>query len=373
MNIGIVGYGKMGREIFRLLFDKLVDNSFVVVDPFIKEDDHKEVIKSLDKSLKRGQINHDLYAEKLRSMKFTSDLNELRSCDIVIEAAPEMLELKQELFQTIFEIVSPRCVLLTNTSSLRIADVFKDTRNLERCCGMHFYYPVKLSGYVELNILPETNGAIIRDLGPIILNVGKYPVVLSGEYHIYFNQLISCVIAAAIYLREKYNVSANELDKALEEMFSMAAPFQMLDSISLGLMGENPRNFTIERNKALLSYGCEKMQGWLNDGCPEKTGTFLSFIGDKLPDTGNDASDAALSMAALILNEAVTAKEESGLGNFFFEAVQDLLGLAEAPAYYYKKFGADAIINKLDQLYADTGFASFKPCDKELFDKYFNA
>ena len=104
-----------------------------------------------------------------------------------------------------------------------------------------------------------------------------------------------------------------------------------------------------------------------------KTGTFLSFIGDKLPDTGNDASDAALSMAALILNETVNAKEESGLGDFFFEAVQDLLGLAEAPAYYYNKFGADAIINKLDQLYADTGFASFKPCDKDLFDKYFNA
>ena len=198
---------------------------------------------------------------------------------------------------------SDDCLLLTNTSSLDIAEIFADVPNKERCFGMHFFYPVKLTGFVELNVLPETSQSNAEKAAQLVKSAGKKPIVFSGD-----------------------------------------DPFEVLDSVGLGLMAGSPDNFRIERNKGLLGYGCEKMNGWLAEGCPKETLSFLDFMAERESASGRDCGKAALYMAALILNETVNAAQEySGDTELFIEAVQDTLGLAEAPAYYYDKFGAKSI------------------------------
>lgn len=369
MKIGIVGYGKMGKDIFSLFFDKLPDAQFVVIDLFGAEENTAAVMKTLGRSLKRKKLTEEQYEFKKDSFLFTDDTSALSGCDIVIEAVFENMDAKRELFAKAAQAVSHDCLLLTNTSSLDIASVFEGIPHRERCFGMHFFYPVKLTGFVELNILPETAQSNADKAAQLVMSAGKKPIVFSGEYHIYLNQILACTVSHAIYLREKLGASVPELSGALEELFAVAGPFDVLDSVGLGLMAGDPDNFRIERNKGLLGYGCEKMKGWLSEGCPKETLTFLDFMAERESAAGADLSRAPLYMAALILNETVNAVSEyGGDTGILTEAIQDTVGLAEAPAYFYEKFGAEALFAALDELYDDTGFGSYRHGDKTAWE-----
>ncbi len=370
MRIGIVGYGKMGRDIFSLLFDKIREATFVVYDIAGNEEENtKEVNKTLEKSLKRKKLTNAEYELKKTNFKFTSDLNDFKLCNIIIEAIYEDMAAKKELFAKLEKIANPLCLFATNTSSLDIAEIFSDIEVKKRCMGIHFFYPVKLTGFVEFNILPETASIFIRDTSPIILGCGKTPITFSGQYHMYLNQILACMVSHAIRLTEELDVSPAELDKALSGIFSVAGPFEVLDSVSLGLMAGSPESFLIERNKALLSYGFEKMNGWLAQGCPKESGKFLDFAAENIPATGKSTDSAELSMIAMILNETVNASIESGMKNILADAIQDTLGLSKSPADYYKEFGAETIFAELDRLSSAYGCGTYVHKDKAAWDK----
>lgn len=373
MKIGLIGYGKMGRDIFSLFFDKLGDAEFVILDTFGKEENTAALVKTLDKSLRRKKITPEQHEKKLHSFLFTDEISDMSGCDIVIEAIFEDIRAKKAVFGDLAGIVDRKCLLLTNTSSLSIPEIFSDIPAKERCFGLHFFYPVKLTGFVELNILPETSAENIETAKQLVISGGKKPVVFSGKYHIYLNQILSCMVAHALYLRESMGASVKELQSVFSEMFPVADPFEVLDSIGLGLMGGSPDSFRIERNKQLLAYSCGKMKEWLSEGCPKEPLSFISFIEQRENASGSDCSAAKLSMAALILNELVNALEESDndQAELFTEAVQDTLGLAEVPAYYYNEFGSDALFAELERLEAASGFSSYSHSGKEIWDKYF--
>lgn len=373
MKIGIVGYGKMGKDIFSLFFDKLSGAEFVVMDTRGTGENTAALIKSLDKQLKRKKITEEQYAAKKSSFLFTDKAEDLAGCDAVIEAVFEDLTVKKTLFGKLAEIVGRDCLLLTNTSSLSIADIFADIAGKERCFGMHFFYPVKLTGYTELNILPENSPEAVEKARALVTEAGKKAIVFSGAYHIYLNQILSCMVAHAIYLRESTGVSVSELRKAFAGVFPVADPFEVLDSVGLGLMAGKPDSFLLERNKGLLAYSCEQMNKWLDEGCAKEPGSFLDFISERESDSGRDASDAKLSITALILNELVNALEDNQNSDqaVLTDAVQDTVGIAETPAYYYKEYGAETIFSELDRLRAVTGFDSYKHADKAVWDKYF--
>ena len=372
MKIGITGYGKMGRDIFSLLFDKLHDSYFTVIDINGAEENTAAVLKSLGKSLKRKKITEEQYEFKKDSFVFTDDISALEGCDIVIEAVFENMDVKKDIFSKAAAAVSDDCLLLTNTSSLDISSIFSDIPHKERCFGLHFFYPVKLSGYVELNIIPETSQKNADKAAEIVKAAGKKPIIFSGDYHIYLNQILSCIVSHAVYLREYLSASVDELEKAMTELFPVAGPFEVLDSVGLGLMAGNPDSFRTERNKKLLSYGCEKMNSWLREGCPKETLSFLRFMAEHESHTAADCTKASLYMTALILNETVNAVSEyNGDKALLIEAIQDTIGLAESPAYYYDKYGAEILFAVLDEFFAKTGFGSYSHKDKRTWDALF--
>ncbi len=373
MEIGIIGYGKMGKDIFALLFDKLKTDRFTVLDLYGAEENTAAVMKSLGKSLKRNKLTEEEYEFKKDSFSFTDDINAMSKCDIIIEAVFEKMDVKKDIFSKLDAVVSEKCLLLSNTSSLSIPEVFSGISHKERCFGLHFFYPVKLTGFVELNILPETSQECISTAEKLVEAIGKKPLILSGEYHIYLNQILACTVSHAIYLREKYGVSAAEFDKNLEDLFPTVGIFGVLDSIGLGLMAGSPDGFTIRRNQELLAYGCQNMNKWLGEGCPKETLCFLDFMAQHESDTGNSCDGAELDMIALILNETVNALEDLG-GNAttLIEAICDTVGIAEKPSHYYTKYGADTIFAALEELSQRSGFKAYEHRGKSVWDKYFS-
>ena len=372
MKIGIVGYGKMGRDIFSLFFDKINGAEFVVLDTFGAEENTAALIKTLDKQLRRKKLTEEQYEAKKNAFLFTDRAEDMAGCDVVIEAVFENIGVKKELFGKLSGIVGKDCLLLTNTSSLDIAEVFADIPGRERCFGMHFFYPVKLTGFVELNVLPENIRENIDRAAEMVEQTGKKPIVFAGEYHIYLNQILSCMVAHAIYLHDSKGISVRETRRGISGLYAVADAFEILDSIGLGLMAGKPDGFRIERNKSLLGYSCGRMSEWLEQGCPKEPLSFLDFISEKENETGNDTSGLDLSMASLILCELVNALEDNKDCDtaLFIEAVQDTLGLAETPAHYYKKYGPEAIFAELERLSAVTGVGSYAHADKTVWDGY---
>ena len=147
MKIGIAGFGKMGKDIFSLLFGKLPDAEFTVITRSGAEEKAGDVMRSLGKRLKRKMLTGEQYEFKKDSFLFTDDISELKDCDAVIESICEDMEAKKEFFARTAQTVSDDCLLLTNTSSLDISSVFEDIPHRERCFGMHFFYPVRLTGF----------------------------------------------------------------------------------------------------------------------------------------------------------------------------------------------------------------------------------
>ena len=373
MKIGIVGYGKMGRDIFTLFFDKIDGAEFVVLDTFGIEENTAALIKTLDKQLKRKKLTEEQYEAKKSSFLFTDKAEDMAGCNVIIEAVFESLTVKKELFGQLAGIVDKDCLLLTNTSSLDISEVFADIPCRERCFGMHFFYPVKLTGFVELNVLPENTQENIDRAAELVKQSGKKPIIFAGEYHIYLNQILSCMVAHAIYLHNSTGASVSEIRRNIAGLYAVADAFEVLDSVGLGLMAGKPDSFRIERNKSLLEYSCGQMNIWLELGCPKEPLSFLDFISQRESDSEKELGDLKLGMISLILCELVNALEDnSGCDTkLFIEAVQDTLGLAETPAYYYNEYGSDAIFAELDRLSGVTGFGSYDRADKSAWDKYF--
>lgn len=373
MKLGLVGYGKMGSEIFSLFFDSLKDVEFTIVSINDIEKNREAVEKLLAKQLKRKRLTQETYEAKCSSFRFTDDYNALSDCDAVIECVFEDMTVKKEIFAKLAEIVSKETLLLTNTSSLDITEVFRDIPNPERCLGMHFFYPVKLSGFVELNYLPENTAKVLDCAEALITAAGKRALRFAGDYHIYLNQILALCISHSIYIAESTGVSAVQYDDAVKGAFPFAGPFAILDTVGLGLMAKNPDGFRIPRNKTLLEYGNRIMNSWLDDGCSAASGCFLDYMNEKQESASDcDTSGFEDGILAIVLNASVFAAKESGCDkDALLDAVGDVLGLADKLTAYYHALGYERIVGELKRFKADTGFEIYDAAEKADFDEIY--
>ena len=369
MKIGIAGYGKMGKDIFLLLFGRLPGADLTVITRQGAEEKTAEIMDFLRKRLRRKMMTEEEYAQKTGSFAFTGDISELRDCDIVIEAICEDMAAKKGFLAKAAQSVPEDCLLLTNTSSLCISSVFENIPRRERCFGMHFFYPVKLSGFTELNLLPENTEDCVQRAESLIRAAGKEPIIFTEGSHMYLNQMIACTVSHAIYLLGLLGASVSELDDSLRELFPAAAPFEILDSIGPGLMSRAPGSFCADRNRALLGYGSGKIKEWLTEGCPEGSRSFLDFMAEHGSASGADCGKAPLYMTAMLLNETVNAAHSYNNDiPTLLGAVQDVLGLAGSPAGYYAHYGPETLFATLDELYDRTGFLSYRHKDRDVWD-----
>lgn len=368
MKIGIAGYGKMGKDIFQTMFDA-TEAEFVVLTRSHAEEHAAAFVKTLDKQLRRKRLTEAQYAAKRAAVQFTEDTAALADCGAVLETITENLAAKQELFRNLAEIVSRDCLLLTNTSSLPVEEIFAGMEAPERCLGMHFFYPVKLSEYAELNLLPESAPETVKTAGQLLSGCGKQSICFTGAYHVYLNQLLSGMISLALFLREHYRTSVPALSKALEELFPGAGLFDMLDGVGLGLIAENQTHFRLERNLPLLQYGADVMRGWLAAGCslePRQFYAFLEAHGDH-PDA--PCEDVALLTAAYLLNEVSCAMSESGTQEILPDAVRSTLGIGDDLRTLFRRYGADRLSAALETLRSAADFPIF--WKTAAWDNYF--
>jgi 3-hydroxybutyryl-CoA dehydrogenase len=148
--IGVLGAGTMGAGIAQLACRSGART--LLFDPIAPalEAGMRKVREGLEREVERKRLSRADAQAAAERLQATGDLSELAPCELVIEAAPERLELKHELFRALSEIVSERCVLATNTSSLLVTAVAAAASAPERVVGMHFFNPAPVMRLLEV-------------------------------------------------------------------------------------------------------------------------------------------------------------------------------------------------------------------------------
>ena len=139
--IGVLGAGQMGSGIAQIAASK----GYKVVLRDIKQEFCDNALAKmragLEKRVAAGKTTQEAVEATMANISTTVELSGVKDCDMVIEAAPEILDLKRSTFKELGEIVRDDCILCTNTSSMSITEIMSQCKNPERCAGMHFFFP----------------------------------------------------------------------------------------------------------------------------------------------------------------------------------------------------------------------------------------
>ena len=158
----------------------------------------------------------------------------IRDADLIIEAVPEEMEMKMELFAIFDKFSKPNAIFASNTSSLSISDMSELTVSRERCVGMHFFNPVPKMKLIELVKTPFTSDDTVAACSQVAARMGK-EVVLVNESPGFVTTRINALIGnEAFAMLDAGVASAKDIDKALKlGLNHPMGPFELVDLVGL--------------------------------------------------------------------------------------------------------------------------------------------
>ena len=199
--VAVVGAGTMGNGVAHVFAQQgwnvtLIDTSADAIARGMET-----IKKNLDRQVKKGGGSKEQGAETLRRIKTSSSLDSVKDADLVIEAATENPDIKFDIFEDLDRLAPKGTVLASNTSSISITEIAKQTKRPERIIGMHFMNPVPLMKLVEVIRGKETSNdtvkktvAIVRELEKIAVEVNDAPGFVSNRVLMpMINEAILCV------------------------------------------------------------------------------------------------------------------------------------------------------------------------------------
>jgi 3-hydroxybutyryl-CoA dehydrogenase len=233
--IGVIGAGTMGRGI---AYAAALAGYETILEDVMPENLAKStawIQSALAEGVARGKVQAEESAAALARLKTVSTVEEAcRASDFLIEAVPEEMELKLELYTLFDKFAWPQAVLASNTSSLSIAEMAEMTYRPELCVGMHFFNPVPKMRLIEVVRAPKTSDqtvAICREVGA---RMGKEVVVVKESPGFITSRVNALIGNEAFQMLEQGLASAEDIDKALKlGLNHPMGPFEMVDLVGL--------------------------------------------------------------------------------------------------------------------------------------------
>jgi len=354
MDIGIIGKGKMGRDIFDYI--SKYDHRLVLICRNAQDIDRIEesVVKQLNKMLKRGLLTDKEYEAKKQSFTISSELSDLRNCDIVIEAVYEDRELKKSIFNELESIVKPDCILATNTSSIPLNVVFENCTIKQRCLGTHFFYPVKVNSYVEVDKTDLTEQRHVNTVTDLLFGIDKKPLVLEEKDNLILTKVLTTVVAEIYEIYRENHLSIQDIEKLVKEKFLTFGGFEMIDSTGLNIYVQIVENFTSDRYRKLYTNVHNSARAALNEGFSGGSSnkglaayelehsTELLQLSDNMVEAYKH--NVLLRLQSLLVNEIAFIISTTGLDKQQInDAAKEIIGLQEDPSSMLKRIGRQKI------------------------------
>ena len=233
--IGVIGAGTMGRGIayaaalggFRTILEDVMPEMLAQGTKWIKE--------AFDDGVKRGRVTSEDSAAAISRIETASSVEDVsRESDFLIEAVPEEMELKLELYTLFDKFAKPNAILASNTSSLSITEMAEMTYRPELCVGMHFFNPVPKMRLIEIVRAPKTSDDTIATCREVGRRMGKEVIVVKESPGFITSRVNALIGNEAFAMLEAELASPEDIDKALKlGLNHPMGPFEMVDLVGL--------------------------------------------------------------------------------------------------------------------------------------------
>jgi 3-hydroxybutyryl-CoA dehydrogenase len=194
----------------------------------------QSIERNLAKAIRLGKISEADRDAALHRIHGTTNLEEIRHVDLVIEAAPENLELKQSLLRQVETLVDPDCIFATNTSSLSIGEIAAASQRPENVVGMHFFNPVHIMRLVEIVLGEQTSNATTEAVSEVAMRMKKEPIIVRDVPGFASSRLGVTLGLEAMRMLEQGVASARDIDTAMELGYNHPmGPLRLTDLVGL--------------------------------------------------------------------------------------------------------------------------------------------
>ena len=195
----VVGSGQMGSGIAQVL----AQTGYIVIMNDIKEEFVQngliKIRKQLERDIQKGRRTEEEKTEIMSKIVMSTNLEDAKEVQLVIEAATENRDIKLEVFRKLDEIAPKNAILATNTSSLSITEIAAVTNRPEKVIGMHFFNPVPVMKLVEINRGLATSDETISIVEDLAKEMKKIPVAIKDFPGFAVNRILVPMINEAIY------------------------------------------------------------------------------------------------------------------------------------------------------------------------------
>jgi 3-hydroxybutyryl-CoA dehydrogenase len=249
-HIGVVGAGTMGSGIAQLATLGGFVTTIYDPDTLAREGGEIRFGEDLSRGVERELWNEEEAEAAIDRLASAHSIDDLATCDLVIEAAPEDLDLKRKLFRALAEVCGPQTILASNTSSLSITALAADVPHPERVVGMHFFNPPPLMKLVEIVAGSDSSPAVLEAATEVGIGMGRSPIRAKDSIGFVANRLARPYGLEALRMLEQGVAKPEAIDRVcrLGGGFRMG-PFELIDLIGLDTNLSVARSFYAQGGK----------------------------------------------------------------------------------------------------------------------------
>jgi 3-hydroxybutyryl-CoA dehydrogenase len=232
--IGVLGAGTMGHGIAQVAASAGCHVIMRDIDRAAVNRGLQSIERNLAKGIQLGKISEADRHGVLERIQTTIDLADLHECDLVIEAAPEKLALKQDLLRETEKLVGNDCIFASNTSSLSITEIARAAERPAQVVGMHFFNPVHIMRLVEIVVGEATSEEVVTTVRTLAQRMRKEPIVVRDVPGFASSRLGVTLGLEAMRMVEQGVASARDIDTAMELGYNHpVGPLKLTDLVGL--------------------------------------------------------------------------------------------------------------------------------------------
>jgi 3-hydroxybutyryl-CoA dehydrogenase len=231
--IAVLGSGTMGAGIAQVCALRGFLTVLYDITPEIVNAGYEKIRASIQKGVDLGKTTPEAAGSALARLRTTADLKDCSLADLAIEAVPEDLNIKRDLFRQLDELLAPHALLASNTSSLSITVLAGAVKRPEQLLGLHFFNPPVLMALVEVTrgdrTAPETLEAGLK----FVRDLGKTPVVCKDTPAFIVNRVARPFYGEALRLLGENAADPATIDALIKSLGFKMGPFELMDLIGL--------------------------------------------------------------------------------------------------------------------------------------------
>ena len=232
--VGVVGCGLMGSGIAQVCAASGFETVVREVSAELVDKGLKGIEKNLTRLVEKGAITDAAKSEIRSRLRGTTAIEDLKNCDVIVEAIIEQLPAKRELFAALDKICPPATIFASNTSSLTITEIATATKRPQRFVGLHFFNPVPVMKLVEVVRTIATDPAVYEEMVAFGTKLGKTAVRASDGTGFIVNRLLVPYLLDAIRALEERVGSVEDIDNSMKlGCGHPMGPLTLLDFVGL--------------------------------------------------------------------------------------------------------------------------------------------